>query len=216
MMEEINPYASPRSRETALPQPQPEPEPEVTGAWRDGDTLLLRRKGAVLPRACVKSNRAEALGTYVIFTCPNAWACFVIALFLIPFAGFVVASVVMSVMARLGRAAKVPFWFRGEVVALLTCFDLVVIVFLLGGNGLSGYALVRGNMDLFVLGLVCSAIGVGLVSFPFSVLGYLRLDLADPDLVRVRKVHPDYLKRLPQYDAREQAEPSGAHKAGRA
>jgi hypothetical protein len=217
MMEEINPYASPRSRdvEPAHPELKPEPEPEVTGAWRDGDTLLLRRKGAVLPRACVKSNRAEAVGKYVIFTCPNAWACFVIPLFLIPFVGLFVANAVMSLMAHLGPAAKVPLWFRGEVVALLTCFDLLTVGFLLGGNGLAGYALFRGSVDLFVVGLLCSALGVALVSFPFSVLGYLRLGLADPDLVRVRKVHPDYLKRLPEYHARGQAEPTGAHESGR-
>ena len=50
MMDETNPYASPQTE--TYPPP---PEAEVIGAWRDGDTLVLRRRGAVVPKACVKA-----------------------------------------------------------------------------------------------------------------------------------------------------------------
>jgi len=204
-MDDLNPYASPRVDTSLRP-----PEPEARGGWRDGDTLLLRRQGAVLPRACVKTNRSASVAKYDFFTFSNAWACLVLPMFFVPFIGFGLSGTVVCLLAVLGIAPRTRLWFRPGLIAILMLRDIVASGIGLTGNVLTGAGLLTGSLRLSVLGLLCSAIGVVLAVAPIPMMVYLRLDLVAPDLVRVRGVHPEYLSRLPQFEGQPITKPLDA------
>jgi hypothetical protein len=100
------------------------------------------------------------------------------------------------------------------VFALLVLQDVLASGFLLSGNVLTGFGLL-GNSALVVGGLVCSVIGLALGLSPYGQLVYLRFDLAEPDLVRVRGADAEYLARLPDFDERQSIAAPSMAAAGR-
>lgn len=197
-MDDVNPYASPEVDAKALPA-----ESEVSGAWREGDTLLLKRRGAVLPRACLKTNRSAGVAKYDYVTFSNGWACLIVPLFFVPFVGAGLAMATVSLLAAFGPAAKTRLWFRRNVVVVLVLWDTVAAAFLIAGNIATGIGLFAADSLLLCgIGLAASTIGIGLAVSSERVLVHLQFKITAPDLVRVRGAHPEYLKRLPEFRTR--------------
>ena len=193
-MDEANPYASPRCHE---PAPATHPESQEPSAWRDGDVLVVRRSGAQLPRACVKSNRCHLVARLVEITLPGRWLWLLVALLVVPLLGPIILLVVAPELIRVGRAGRTVFWIGLERAVAYQVLGSVAVGLIV----LSGFLLVAawmlGSVSTSIIALICFALGLPFpVKFSERLFLGLRFELADPNLTRIHGAHPEYLKRL--------------------
>lgn len=187
-----NPYASPECEDGAaslrtLP---------VIGAWRDGDVLLVQRRGGVLSRACIKSNRLSWIIKTDLTTLSKQWAIMVFPVSALPFVGLLLSVVVQQFLVWTGRAGMVYPWFTWWRWAMAVSSVLLVIA----GNLVSGVGLFIGSVGMCCAGMAFSALSMGanlLVS-----RHWLSDRLVEPDLVAIRGAHPEYLNRFPTFKDR--------------
>jgi len=199
-MDETNPYASPVPYEPATREESFAPKQQQPGrpAWREGDVLVVPGKNAVLPRACVLTNRTGSVWRWRIVESPLWGELMLALLLLVPFAGLVVGAIGAHLLIGTGWAAEIRLWLRRPIAAAREISQTVAVLLMLASNVLTGLALVREEMRLLLLGLVCYATAAALVYLPARVFTGVRTVLAADGVVRVRGVHPEYLDRLPE------------------
>jgi hypothetical protein len=155
--------------------------------WRDGDVLVFR-KGAELPRRCVKSNEpAEHFLRRKLQWCPP-WAYLGLLGGLLP---FLVLAIVLTKKAE-AEIGLNDEWFHRRRTRILIAWLLC-----LGGLGLaiaaavieSGVAAIIGGVT-FLVGLIYTAIAVPIV----------QVKRIDDDYVWLKGIHPDYLADLPYFE----------------
>jgi hypothetical protein len=202
-VDDPNPYASPRT----CCRYEPEADPAAATAWRSGDVLLVKRHDPILPQACIKTNATEGLHRYSVTTLTNRSATLVLGLFLIPYLGLVMGSLLIFTLVRIGKGANISLWLRSRYSLRFLTFDLLTVVLILAGNLISGNALVEGQPWLALAGIGCTAAGIAIAALPFQLIGYLRIEFAPTDLLRIRGAHPDYLDRLPPFPTAAQRTP---------
>jgi hypothetical protein len=195
-----NPYASPlvQSRLHAA-------DSDIPTAWRDGDAVLIRRSGGCLPKACIKTNRDGHVLSYSITTLSNRTALLVLTLFLFPFVGLLFGCLAVLMLLRSGKAANTVVWLRPRSALRFWAHDLTTVLLVLTGNMLSGSGILEVDPLLFLLGLLCTMIGIAVSMLPFRMPAFLKLVLQSPDLVRIQGAHPAYLDRLPPWEHRAHA-----------
>lgn len=202
--DDTNPYASPRSIgwDPSLSEPTGASQPEQPMAWRQGDVLILPRKGAVLPRACLICNRSSGLMKIVVTTFANRSILLLLPLFLLPFVGSFCVMPCWFVLLRVGWAAEIRIWVRWWVaLALAVCDYAIAVPLALAGNVLTGIGIIARSMPFLLAGGVCLAASVMFAFVPLRLLTGLKFDLTGGRFVSVRGVHPEYLDRLPELHA---------------
>lgn len=200
-MDETNPYASPRS--IGLESSASWPEPPV--AWRQGDVLIVPRKGGVLPRACLISNKSWGVWKLPITTFLDRALFLLVPLFLLPFAGVICAGLCGGVLLLLGWAAEIRVWARWSVVLALSICSGLSIPMAIVGNVLTGVSIVARSTSALLIGALCLGGSVTLIVLPPKLLTPFRIEFKGGRYVFVRGVHPDYLDRLPEFSADEMA-----------
>jgi hypothetical protein len=190
-----NPYASPLVQSRL-----PASEPDISSAWRDGDAVLIRRRGGSLPKACIKTNQERRVLSYSITTLTNRSALAVLALFLIPFVGLLLGCLVVLLLLRSGNAGNTIVWLKPRSALRLWAHDFTVVLLVLTGNLLSGYGMLGFLPMQFLLGMLCTMVGIAVSMLPFQMLGFLKLELRPPDLVCIYGAHRDYLDRLSPWE----------------
>jgi hypothetical protein len=189
-----NPYASP-----LFPGRLSAAASDIPTAWRDGAALVVRREDSPLPKACIKSNHEGWLLSYSITTLSDRSGVVVLGLFALPFVGLLVGCLAVVMLLRAGKGASTNVWLRPRIGARFWCYDLAVVLLVLGGNLLSGAGLLQGRLDLLIAGAACTASGIVLSMLPCQALGLLRFELTPPDLVYIHGANPEYLDRLPAW-----------------
>jgi hypothetical protein len=88
------------------------------------------------------------------------------------------------------------------VESVVICWSLGVVlgVLMLTAEILKLAALLTGSLLFYLGGAALSGAGYLSGAYLEALLLGFRTELADPDLVRIRGVHPDYLARLPEYE----------------
>jgi hypothetical protein len=190
-----NPYASPLA-----PSRLPTAESDVPSAWRDGELLIARRRGGVLPKACIKSNSQAHVISYSITTLTNRSAAVVLSLFLIPFIGLLLGCLVVVALLRSQRAGNTTIWLRPLIALRFWAYDLATVLLVLSGNLLSGGGILEGEPMTIAAGLLCTLLGIAVSALPFQVLEFLKLELKPRDLVCIHGASSDYLDRLPPWN----------------
>lgn len=177
-------------------------------AWRDGNVVVVPTEKAVLPRACMLSNRSRGVWQYRITVFHN-WTAFVLLpLLVVPFVGLLCVAVGIWLLRLNGSAAEIRLWVRRPFALAFAICENCAGVLTLFANIVIGAALVFQEMLPLILGLVCHVVALVLIFVPLIVFTRLRIDLTDDGLVRVRGVHSGYLDRLPdQESSQESASP---------
>ena len=193
-LDDRNPYASPRCAEPALAADSEAQEPS---AWRDGDVLVVRRKGAVLPRACLKSNRSYLIAKEDVQILPDGWRRLLPSVLFVPLLGLVFYGVALGLLVRAGRVGRIVVWVGlGRNIVAGVCRG-VSIVLVMAGTLFAVLAPLLPSALLFLLASGCSGLGALLWVLAERVLLGLDIEMTEPDLIRIRGAHPEYLKRLP-------------------
>ncbi len=197
-MDETNPYASPIHGGMEASDSGPM-------AWRDGNVLLAEPKNAVLPRACMVSNRSWGVWRWRITVCHN-WAAFVLLpLFVVPFVGLLCMAVGIWLLRLSGGVAEVRLCVRRPIALVLAICGESAVALTILANILTGVALIALEVLPLILGLVCQVVAFALSIVPQIVFTRLRTDLTDDGLVRVRGVHSGYLDRLPDRESSQES-----------
>ena len=193
-LDDPNPYASPRCAE---PAPPADSEPQEPSAWRDGDVLVVRRKGAVLPRACVKTNRSYLIAKEAVQIPPDGWRWLLPSVLVVPLLGLVFYGVALGLLVRAGRVGRVVVWVGlGRDIVAGVCTGVSASL-LLAGTFFAFLTPFFPSALLLLLALGCCGLGTPLFVLGERVLPGLRFEMAEPDLIRIHGAHPEYLKRLP-------------------
>jgi hypothetical protein len=197
-LDDTNPYASPQS--IGLESYTPAVEQPV--AWRQGDVLIVPRKGAVLPRACLISNESSGVWKLPITTFRDRALFLLVPLLLLPFAGVVCAGLCGGVLLLLGWVAEIHVWARWRVVLPLSISSGLSIPVALVGNVLTGIGILTRSTTALLVGGLCLAAGVVMMFIPGKLLTALKVEFKGGLYVFIRGVHPDYLDRLPEFENR--------------
>jgi hypothetical protein len=193
-LDDPNPYASPRCAEPAIAA---DSEAQGPSAWRDGDVLVVRRNGAVLPRACLKSNRSYLIAQEAVQILPDGWRWLLPSVVVVPLLGLVFHGVALGLLIRAGRVGRIVVWVGlGRDIVAGVCRG-VSIVLVVAGTFFAFLAPLLPLALLFLLALGCTGLGAPLWVLGERVLLGLRFEMAEPDLIRIHGAHPEYLKRLP-------------------
>ncbi len=194
-MDDTNPYASPRSigLESSASWPGP------TVAWRQGDVLIVPRKGGVLPRACLISNKSWGVWKLPITTFLNRALFLLVPLFLLPFAGVICAVLCAGVLLLFGWAAEIRVWARWWVVLTLSVCSGLSIPIAMVGNVLTGIGILTRSTSALAIGALCLGGSVALMVVPEKLLTPLKVEFKGGRYVFIRGGHPEYLDRLPEF-----------------
>jgi hypothetical protein len=201
--EDFNPYASPKSVDwdPSLSESTGVSQPERTTAWRQGDVLIVPRKGAVLPRACLISNSSSGVLEMAFATFVGRSRFLLLLLLLLPFVGFFCAILCALVLLRVGCGARVRFWLRWWIALPLAICTYIAEPLAFVGNVITGISIITRSVPLCLVGGVCLAVSVTLDVVPEKLMTRLKFDFKGGNVVYIRGVHRDYLDRLPELDA---------------
>jgi hypothetical protein len=210
-MDDTNPYASPRTHPTAAEQQPPastEPTPGQP-AWREGDVLVAPGKNASVPRACVLTNRTDGIWKFRLVEGGCGLEVLLALLMLTPFVGVLLAGSVSMMMLHAGGAAEVRLWLRRPIAVIHHVCESIAAILMLAANLLTGFALVRQQGLLLILGLVAHGASFALVYLPDRAIIPLRAKLGFDGCLRIEGAHPQYLDRLPELDAEQEGRRAG-------
>jgi hypothetical protein len=201
-MDETNPYASPQCSE---PDSSDAYSARVV-AWRDGDVLVVPRRKAVLPRVCLISGRSHGKGGHGIAKFCSPVKFLLLPLLLVPFVGFYLALIAGCVSVTIGWGANCKVWLSYRFVAGFAFCEVTSVPFAIAGNLLTGTFLFTGESSHLISGIACLAIFLVLYIVPLNVLAPFRVAYSGGPYARIRGVHPDCLKGLPEFSSRESSD----------
>jgi hypothetical protein len=143
------------------------------------------------------------------FRGPTAFV--ILPLLLVPFVGFGLAAIACGVFVAVGWGAQITPWLSYRFVAGLVFCELTAAVFAIAGNLLTGIPLVTGEFNYLTLGglflgIACLAICIVFAVLPMNVLAPFRVIYSGGPFVRIRGVHPEYLKGLPEFNPPESSD----------
>ncbi len=191
-----NPYRSPALEvdEKSLPDDKPV---GPSGTWRWRHYLIVQRREAVLPRACVRSNASGNLAECPVLAIATWGLWLVFLAYQVPAIGLLLVMGIVARMMACGYAWEIRVPMRRFTKMLCIVSELAIIGVLIAGNGLSAFGLYRGSYFVALLGFTLSLLAYA--AFWASDRCYLRTHIIDPDYISIQRVHPEYLNRLPEF-----------------
>jgi hypothetical protein len=138
------------------------------------------------------------------FCGPTAFV--MLPLLFVPFAGYGLVVISCWVCVAVGWGAEIKPWFSYRFVAGLAFCEFVAGAFGIAGNLLTGISLITGEFAHVLIGIACLVICIVFAVLPLNVLAPFRVIYSGGPFLRIRGVHPEYLKELPEFNPNESSD----------